>query len=265
MRLLSASSELEKRKGFRPKSLMKKRKRIRPRPRPRRPPLSPRKRKVEKRWKDVDHYFCDNLLTDDPILSATLEASDAAGLPAIAVAPNQGKLLQMLAQMIGARSVLEIGTLGGYSTIWLARGLPSDGRVVTLEVDPRHAEVARKNFARAGLANVIEVRVGSALDTLPQLLNEQLRPFDLIFIDADKENIPAYFDWAVKLSRPGTLIIVDNVVRDGEVFNAKSKDPNIHGVRRFIEQLHNDSRVTGTAIQTVGTKGYDGFAIARVR
>ena len=171
----------------------------------------------------------------------------------------------MLAQMVSARSILEIGTLGGYSTIWLSRALPSDGKVLTLEVDPRHAEVARKNFTRAGLASVIEVRVGNALDTLPQLQSQQRGPFDLIFIDADKENIPGYFDWAIKLSRPGSLIVVDNVVRDGEVVNARSKDPNIHGVRRFIEQLHNDSRVTGTAIQTVGTKGYDGFAIARVR
>ena len=191
-----------------------------------------------------------------------LESSDAAGLPPIAVAPNQGKLLQMLAEMTGARSVLEIGTLGGYSTIWLARALPPDGRVVTLEVDPKHAEVARKNFIRAGLANMIEILLGSALATLSKL---RAGPFDLVFIDADKENIPAYFDWAVKLSRPGSLIVVDNVVRDGEVVNAKSKDPNILGVRRFVEQLSRDPRVTATAIQTVGTKGYDGFAIARVR
>ena len=171
----------------------------------------------------------------------------------------------MLAEMVGARSILEIGTLGGYSTIWLARALPIDGRVITLEVDAKHAEVARKNFARAGFARIIEIRLGKALDTLPKLFAEQRGQFDLIFIDADKENIPAYFDWAIRLSRPGGLIIVDNVVRDGEVVNAKSKDPNIHGVRRFVEQLRKDSRVTGTAIQTVGTKGYDGFAIARLR
>ena len=164
--------------------------------------------------------------------------------------------------MIGARSVLEIGTLGGYSTIWLAKALPQDGRVITLEVDPKHAEVARKNFVRAGLTNMIEILVGSALDTLAKL---RAGPFDLVFIDADKENIPAYFEWAIKLSHPGSLIVVDNVVRDGEVVNAKSKDPNIHGVRRFVQQLSKDSRVTGTAIQTVGTKGYDGFAIVRVR
>jgi len=235
-----------------------------PKPR-RRSQTRPRKRKVEKRWKDVDHYFCDNLLTDDPILASALEASDEAGLPAIAVSPNQGKLLQMLAEMIGARSVLEVGTLGGYSTIWLARGLPAGGRVTTLEVDAKHAEVARKNFARAGFANKIEIRLGKALDTLPRLFTERRGPFDLIFIDADKENIPAYFDWAMQLSRPGGLIVVDNVVRDGQVTNSRSTDPSIQGVRRFVEQLGKDSRVTGTAIQTVGTKGYDGFAIARVR
>ena len=235
-----------------------------PKPR-RRPQTSPGKSKVEKRWKDVDHYFCDNLLTDDPILTSALKASEAAGLPAIAVSPNQGKLLQMLAEMIGARSILEVGTLGGYSTIWLARGLPADGRVVTLEVDARHAEVARKNFSRAALANRIEIWLGKALDTLPKLFAERRGPFDLIFIDADKENIPAYFDWAIQLSRPGTLIIVDNVVRDGEVINARSTDQSVQGVRRFVDQLAKDARVTGTAIQTVGTKGYDGFAIARVR
>ena len=229
-----------------------------------RSPAFPRKRKVEKKWQDVDHYFCDQLLTEDPVLASALESSEVAGLPPIAVAPNQGKLLQLLAEMIGARSILEIGTLGGYSTIWLARALPRDGRVVTLEVDPKHADVARKNFVRGGLANMIEIRLGSALDTLPKLSEEQRGPFDVVFIDADKENIPAYFDWAIKLTRPGSLIVVDNVVRDGEVVNAKSKDPNIHGVRRFVDQLSKDSRVTGTAIQTVGTKGYDGFAIVRV-
>src|SRR2546423_1358721 len=228
-------------------------------------PASPGKRKVEKKWTDVDKYFCDNLLPEDPVLASALESSEAAGLPPIAVAPNQGKLLQLLAEMIGARSILEIGTLGGYSTIWMARALPPDGRLTTLEVDPKHADVARKNFVRAGLAKTIEIRVGGALDTLPQLRGEQRGPFDLVFIDADKENIPAYFDCAIRLSRPGSLIIVDNVVRDGEVVNARTKDPSVQGVRRFVEQLRRDSRVTATAIQTVGTKGHDGFAIARVR
>ncbi|MFL5481731.1 MAG: O-methyltransferase [Gemmatimonadaceae bacterium] len=226
-------------------------------------PVRPRTK--AKIWSQVDEYICDKLLADDKVLDTALKDSDAAGLPAIAVTPAQGKFLQILAEMIGARSVLEIGTLGGYSTIWFARALPPDGHIITLEVDPTHADVARKNFARAGLQRMIELRLGAALDTLPLLVAEQSGPFDLIFIDADKTNIPAYFDWAMKLSRPGSLIIVDNVVRDGGVVDAKSKDPSIQGVRRFIDQLARDKRVTATAIQTVGSKGYDGFAIARVR
>ena len=226
-------------------------------------PVSPRTK--AKIWSQVDDYICDKLLGDDKVVDAALKDSEAAGLPAIAVTPTQGKFLQILAEMIGARSVLEIGTLGGYSTIWFARALPADGHIITLEVDPTHADVARKNFARAGLERMIELRLGAALDTLPLLVAERSGPFDLIFIDADKTNIPAYFDWAMKLSRPGSLIIVDNVVRDGGVVDAKSKDPSIQGVRRFIDQLGRDKRVTATAIQTVGSKGYDGFAIARVR
>jgi predicted O-methyltransferase YrrM len=224
-----------------------------------------RPRTKAKIWSQVDEYISDKLLADDKALDAALEDSNAAGLPAIAVTAAQGKFLQMLTEMIGARSVLEIGTLGGYSTIWFARALPPDGHIVTLEVDPAHADVARRNFARAGLQRMIELRLGAALDTLPLLVAEQSGPFDLIFIDADKPNIPAYFDWAMKLSRPGTVIIVDNVVRDGGVVDAKSKDASIQGVRRFIDQLGRDKRVTATAIQTVGSKGYDGFAIARVR
>ena len=216
-------------------------------------------------WSQVDEYFGDKLLAGDKALDAALKDSEAAGLPAISVTAVQGHFLQMLAEMIGARAVLEIGTLGGYSTIWFARALPPDGHIITLEVDPSHADVARKNFARAGLQKMIELRLGPALDTLPLLVAEQSGPFDLIFIDADKPNIPAYFDWAMKLSRPGTVIIVDNVVRDGGVVDAKSKDPSIQGVRRFIDQLGSDKRVTATAMQTVGSKGYDGFAIARVR
>ena len=216
-------------------------------------------------WTQVDRYLDDTLLPRDPILESALSESVAADLPAIAVTPTQGKLLQMLAQMIGARSILEIGTLGGYSTIWLARALPNGGRVVTLEVDARHAEVARQNFVRAKLDKMIEIRVGPALDTLPGLFAEQQGVFDLVFIDADKENNPAYFEWAVRLSHPGSLIIVDNVVRDGEVIDVKSTDPRIHGVRRFLTQVGRDSRVTTTAIQTVGAKGYDGFAISLVR
>jgi predicted O-methyltransferase YrrM len=228
-------------------------------------PKLARPRTKTKIWSQVDEYISDKLLAGDKALDAALKDSDAAGLPAIAVTAAQGKFLQMLAEMMGARSVLEIGTLGGYSTMWFARALPPDGHIITLEVDPVHANVARKNFARAGLQRMIELRLGAALDTLPLLVAEQREPFDLIFIDADKANIPAYFDWAMKLSRQGSVIIVDNVVRDGGVVDAKSKDPSIQGVRRFIDQLGRDKRVTATAIQTVGSKGYDGFAIVRVR
>jgi predicted O-methyltransferase YrrM len=219
---------------------------------------------AEEQWTEVDRYFSERLIPSDPILDSALEASVAAGLPAISVSPNQGKLLQILAQILAAQSILEIGTLGGYSTIWLARALPADGRLITLEVDPKHAEVARLNIARAGLQNLVEVRIGDALKTLPQLSGERRGPFDLIFIDADKEHIPEYFEWALKLSRPGTLIIVDNVVRDGGVIDPDSTDPRIQGVRRFVELLGDKSGVSGTAIQTVGIKGYDGFAIMLV-
>jgi predicted O-methyltransferase YrrM len=219
---------------------------------------------AEERWTEVDRYFSESLLPSDPILESALEACIAAGLPSISVSPNQGKLLQMLAQIVDARSILEIGTLGGYSSIWLARGLSAGGRLITLEVDPKHADVARQNVARAGLENVIDVRLGSALETLPQLANEDRGPFDLIFIDADKPNIPSYFEWALKLSRPGTLIVVDNVVRDGAVLDADSSDSSVRGVRHFIEMVGARQDVGGTVIQTVGTKGYDGFAILRV-
>jgi predicted O-methyltransferase YrrM len=218
----------------------------------------------EDQWTEVDRYFSDSLIPNDPILQSALEASATAGLPAISVSPNQGKFLQILAQIAGARSILEIGTLGGYSTIWLARGLRAGGRVITLEVDPKHAEVAKVNFARAGLQGVVEVRVGNAVETLPQLSAERRGPFDLIFIDADKQTIPTYFEWALKLSRPGTLIVVDNVVRGGAVIDADSTDPSVQGVRRFVELLAVESRASGTAIQTVGIKGYDGFAIVLV-
>jgi predicted O-methyltransferase YrrM len=219
---------------------------------------------AEDQWTEVDRYFSESLLPSDPILESALDASVAAGLPPINVSPNQGMLLQMLAQIVGARSILEIGTLAGYSSIWLARGLRPGGRLITLEVEPKHADVARLNFARAGLEDVVEVRLGSALETLPRLSNERRGPFDLIFIDADKQNIPTYFEWSLKLSRPGTLIVVDNVVRDGAVLDANSSDPNIQGVRRFIELLGAEAAVSGTVIQTVGIKGYDGFAIVLV-
>lgn len=219
---------------------------------------------AEDQWTEVDQYFSGSLLPSDPILESALEASVAAGLPAISVSPNQGKLLQMLAQIVGARSILEIGTLGGYSTIWLARGLRAGGRLITLEVDPKHAEVAQLNVARAGLRDVVDVRIGNAVEILPQLSAERRGPFDLIFIDADKPNIPTYFEWALKLSRPGTLIVVDNVVRSGAVIDADSSDPSVQGVRRFIELLGAELRASGTVIQTVGIKGYDGFAIVLV-
>jgi predicted O-methyltransferase YrrM len=215
-------------------------------------------------WTDVDRYLADLLVPPDPALDAAQADSAAAGLPSISVTPNQGKLLMLMTQVLGARSILEIGTLGGYSTIWLARGLPSGGRLITLEVDSKHAAVARKNITRAGLAEVVELRLGSALDTLPRLAAEGKGPFDLIFIDADKQNIPDYFAWSLKLSRVGSLIIVDNVVRKGAVLDPASKDASVQGVRRFYEILAAEPRVSATAIQTVGSKGYDGMAFARV-
>ena len=218
----------------------------------------------EKTWTEVDNYVSEMLVPPDKALADALEASADSGLPEIAVAPNQGKFLMLLARSINARNILEIGTLGGYSTIWLARALPKGGSVVTLEAVPRHAEVARANFKRAGLADTIDLRLGKALDTLPKLAAEKPAPFDFIFIDADKENIPDYFTWSLKMSHPGSIIIVDNVIRDGEVINAKSKDPSVKGVRRFNEMLKGEKRVSATSIQTVGVKGYDGFTLALV-
>ncbi|MCW2947521.1 MAG: O-methyltransferase [Actinoallomurus sp.] len=215
-------------------------------------------------WTAVDDYFAETLVPSDPALDAALEAAAAAGLPDIGVAPNQGKLLQLLARIQGVRNILEVGTLAGYSTIWLARALPAGGRLVTLEVDPEHAEVARGNLANAGLGDVVDVRVGPALDTLPKLAAEGLGPFDLIFIDADKPSNPDYFTWALELSRPGSLIIVDNVVRGGAVAEADSEDPRVRGVRRLNELIAAEPRVSATALQTVGRKGYDGLAIMLV-
>jgi predicted O-methyltransferase YrrM len=215
-------------------------------------------------WTAVDRYLDDLLVGPDAALEAALQASTEAGLPAINVAPTQGKLLHLLARIRGARAILEIGTLGGYSTIWMARALPPDGRLVTLEIDPQHAEVARANIARAGLAQRVEVRLGRALDVLPMLAAEGAGPFDLIFIDADKANIPAYFKWALQLSRPGSLIVVDNVVREGAVIESDSPDPSVQGVRRLNELMAAEPRVSATTIQTVGVKGYDGFALALV-
>lgn len=219
---------------------------------------------TQERWTEVERYFTDLLVTADPLLDGALEASAAAGLPSISVAPNEGKLLQLLVRMQGARTILEIGTLGGYSTVWLARALAPGGRLITLEADAKHAEVARANIARAGLAEVVEVRLGPAMETLPQLAAEDRGPFDLIFIDADKESYAEYLGWSLKLSRIGTVIIADNVVRDGEVVNEASDDSRVQGIRRFNEWLAHEPRVSATAIQTVGSKGYDGFALALV-
>jgi predicted O-methyltransferase YrrM len=215
-------------------------------------------------WTAVDRYITDLLVTPDQALEAALQMSAEAGLPPINVAPNQGKLLQLLATMQDTRNILEIGTLGGYSTIWLARALPASGRLVTLEAEPLHADVARKNIARAGLEKIVEVRLGPALDTLKQLVAEKCVPFDFIFIDADKESYPDYFTWSLKLSRRGTCIIADNVVRHGAVIDPAHTDPRVQGVRRFNELLAAEPRVTATTIQTVGSKGYDGFTLAIV-
>jgi len=219
-------------------------------------------RATSEQWAEVDHYLTDLLVGQDDVLRETLRSSDAAGLPAINVSPPQGKLLHLLARLGGARRVLEIGTLAGYSTIWLARALPAGGRVITLEMEPKHAEVARANFARAGLESVIELRLGKALDTLPGLTGEG--PFDLFFIDADKASIPRYFEWSLRLSRPGSLIVVDNVVRGGEVADATSTDEAVRGVRRLNEMMAAEPRVSATVIQTVGGKGYDGLSFALV-
>jgi predicted O-methyltransferase YrrM len=219
---------------------------------------------TQERWNAVDDYICGMLVGADEVLDAALAASDAAGLPAISVTPNQGKFLMLLAQIRGARSILEIGTLGGYSTIWLARGLAEGGRMITLEADPHHAAVARENLARAGLSRVVHLREGRAQDTLPELAAEGVGPFDLVFIDADKPGNPDYFKWALRLTKPGSVIVIDNVVRDGEVVDAKSTDPAVRAVRKLNELLAAEPRVTATELQTVGSKGYDGFAIALV-
>jgi predicted O-methyltransferase YrrM len=218
----------------------------------------------EDQWTAVDKYISDSLSLSDPALDAALAANVAAALPSIDVSPSQGKLLQLLAQMRGARRILEIGTLGGYSTICLARALPVGGRLVTLEVDAKHAEVARSNVARAGFADVVEIRVGPALETLARMQDEGTEPFDMIFIDADKPNNPGYLGWALKFSRRGSLIICDNVVRDGAVADAESTDPGVQGARRLFEMLGAEPRLSATALQTVGIKGYDGFAMALV-
>jgi predicted O-methyltransferase YrrM len=218
----------------------------------------------EKLWTAVDQYTTHLLLPADAALDAALASSEAAGLPSISVSPSQGKLLMMLAQLAGAKQILEIGTLGGYSSIWLGRALAPGGRLITLEANPKHAEVARGNIARAGLAEVVEVRLGDARAGIQQLAAEGRGNFDLIFIDADKQSIPHYLEWSLKLSHPGTLIIVDNVIRDGALIDAKSEDPNVIGARRMHEMLAAEPRLSATTIQTVGSKGYDGLTLALV-
>jgi predicted O-methyltransferase YrrM len=218
----------------------------------------------EELWAKVDAYTEQTLVSPDAALTQALADSEAAGLPSIQVAASQGKLLGILVHSLGARRVLELGTLGGYSSIWLARALPADGRLLTLELEPKHAEVARKNLARAGVAERVEVRVGPALDTLKQLAADKQGPFDLIFIDADKESMPDYFVWSLKLARVGSLIVVDNVVRRGEVADPLSTDPRVLGVRRMNELIAAEPRVSATTLQTVGSKGYDGLTFAVV-
>jgi predicted O-methyltransferase YrrM len=221
-------------------------------------------RRSEDIWPVVDTYLCDRFVRPDAALEATLASSEAAGLPPINVAPNQGKLLGLLARMRGARRILEVGTLGGYSTIWLARALPKDGHLVTLEANATHAAVARANMERAGLESLVEVRLGPASETLAQLVHEKVEPFDFVFIDADKAGYPDYFAWSMKLTHPGSVIVADNVVRDGAVADSTTTDPLVAGVRAFNDLVAAEPRADATAIQTVGSKGYDGFALILV-
>ena len=218
----------------------------------------------EETWSAVDRYIAETLAPSDAALESALAENVAAGLPQIGVSLAQGKLLHLLALMEDARRILEVGTLGGYSTIWLARALAAGGRLITLEIDPKHAAVARKNLERAGLAEMVEVRVGPAAESLVALHKEEAEPFDMIFLDADKQNNPVYLGWALKLARPGTLIVIDNVVREGAILDAASTDPAIQGVRRLFEMIAAEPRLSATVIQTVGSKGYDGFALAIV-
>ena len=220
---------------------------------------------TQAQWTAIDGYLIDRLVPADPALDGALAAARAAGLPAIDVAPNQGKLLHLLARMVGARRILELCSLGGYSAIWLARALAPGGRRTSRVIDTRNAEVARATFERAGLSDLIDLRLGPALETLPKLAAEGVGPFDLAFIDADKQSNADYFAWALRLSRPGSVIVVDNVVRAGRVIEAGTADPAVLGVRRLMDMLAAEPRVEGTAVQTVGSKGHDGFVIAWVK
>lgn len=218
----------------------------------------------QKRWTAVDRYITEKLVPSDSALDETLRANAAAGLPSLDVTPSEGKLLYLLARIQGAKRILEIGTLGGYSTIWLARALSPDGKLITLEADPKHAEVALSNIARAGLSSVVEVRKGPALESLKRLQKEGIAPFDFVFIDADKRNNPAYLEWSLRFSHLGTVIVTDNVVRDGAVVDPRNPDPDIRGTRAFFDMLAAEPRLDATALQTVGVKGYDGFCLALV-
>lgn len=235
-----------------------------PNRRPASRPAQDNRRDPAREWIAVEDYLDALFLPPDPILDAVREASAAAGLPDIAVTPSQGKFLHMLARIRGARHILEIGALGGYSTIWLARALPPEGRLITLEADPKHCEIARANVARAGLNHLVDLRLGLALDLLPELAAEGLESFDFVFLDADKENNAPYFEWALRLTRPGSIIVIDNVIRDGEVADPHSTDPRVQGIRRLNELVASEPRVTATTLQTVGSKGYDGFTLALV-
>jgi len=219
---------------------------------------------TDPKWTAVDAYLESRLLRTDPVLEACLRTSREAGLPEIQVSPVQGRLLELIAGAAGARRILEIGTLGGYSAICLARALPKGGRLVTLEIEPKHAEVARTNIERAGLSSKVEIRLGPALETLPKILAERMPPFDLVFLDADRPNNRSYLEWALRLTHPGALIVVDNVVRNGEVADPNQRDPRVAGVREMIDAIAGEGRLRATAIQTVGQKGYDGFLLARV-
>jgi predicted O-methyltransferase YrrM len=219
---------------------------------------------MESTWSEVDEYFADRLAPSDAALAAALADSTAAGLPPISVTASQGKFLQLLVQIRKAQRILEIGTLGGYSTIWMARALPKDGRVITLEIDQNHAAVAHRNIERAGFRGVVEIRVAPAADSLAQMKRDRVDPFDLVFIDADKASTAEYYEAAVELSRPGSLIVIDNVARHGHVIEADSEDADVIGMRRAIDRIAKDQRVSATAIQTVSSKGYDGFILAVV-
>lgn len=219
---------------------------------------------LQKKWTEVDDYIASLLIPPDAALDGALKASDEAGLPSINVSANQGKLLMLFARMLNARNILEIGTLGGYSTIWMARGMAEGGRLITLEYEAKHAEVAMANLGRAGLSDRVEIRVGRAGDTLPKLVEEGRGPFDLVFIDADKQGYTEYLEWSMKLSRRGTVIVADNVVRNGAITDLDSSDEMVQGIRRFNRALAAEKRVSATEIQTVGSKGYDGLAIATV-